>query len=194
MIDFFAVAFKNTMAAEGRGYSFDRLDPGGETFWGISRVFNPGWKGWKVIDLAFENGRQLSTIPELPRMVKDFYREYYWNRFQGDNVAELSKSIALELFDTAVNLSVEKAVLFLQEGLNLLNDNQSIYDDIVEDGILGKITISTLNFFLSRRPIRKEEKEKMLLGVMNTLQGMHYINQMRRYPTRERFRGWFLRV
>lgn len=79
--------------------------------------------------------------------------------------------------------------MFLQEGLNLLNDNQSIYDDIVEDGILGEITISILNLFLSRRPIRKEEKEKMLLEVMNTLQGAHYIDQMRRYPTCERFRG-----
>jgi hypothetical protein len=40
----------------------------------------------------------------------------------------------------------------------------------------------------------EETKEKMLLGVLNTLQGMHYINLMRRYPAQGKFRGWFLRV
>ena len=28
-----------------KGYSFDRMDPGGETYMGISRVYWPGWKG-----------------------------------------------------------------------------------------------------------------------------------------------------
>jgi hypothetical protein len=29
---------------------------------------------------------------------------------------------------------------------------------------------------------------------MNTLQGMHYVEQMRRWPQKEEFRGWFDRV
>ena len=31
-------------------YSYDPNDPGGETWCGVSRVNNPNWSGWAIID------------------------------------------------------------------------------------------------------------------------------------------------
>lgn len=193
MPDIFDTAFDRTMIHEG-GYSFDKIDPGGETYCGISRVYWPGWSGWQVIDQAIEAGRRLENVPELPTMVKKFYREQFWNRFRGDDVAELTPGVAMELFDSSVTLGVRLAVSFLQEALNLLNVNGSAYHDLVVDGFLGPVTMVTLKLCLDCRPLSKKQKEKMMVNIMNTLQGMHYIEQMRKYPQKERFRGWFLRI
>ena len=133
-------------------------------------------------------------VIELPPMVRKFYRVNYWDRFRGDDVAKLSKTIAMKIFDTSVSLGVRKSVKILQDALNLLNDNASIYPNMLVDGLLGKITLRALELFFDRRPLSRSEKERMLLNLLNALQGMHYIEQMRRYPERERFRGWFLRL
>ena len=45
----FGEAFEHTMGMEG-GYANDPQDVGGETFMGVSRVYNPGWYGWTIID------------------------------------------------------------------------------------------------------------------------------------------------
>ena len=191
-VDTFKKAFEKTMVHEG-GYSFDELDPGGETYLGISRVYWPSWEGWPIIDKAMESGRPLSSCIELPPMARNFYRANFWNRFKGDDVAALSPSVAMEMFDTAVNLGVHKASKYLQGALNLLNRNGKSYPDMVVDGVIGPTTIRMLNLYLSQNP-GKDGKEKLLLNVMNVLQGIHYVKQMRRYPEKERFRGWFARV
>ncbi len=189
----FLSAFTKTMEFEG-GYSFDALDPGGETYMGISRVYWPDWPGWELIDQLNAADKRVENLPVLEAMVRRFYRQQYWNRFHGDAVADIVPEVAEEVFDTGVNLGVHRAVKFLQQALNLLNLNETIFPDIIEDGILGQVTLRTMQLYMERRPPDRETKIRMLLGVMNTLQGMHYIEQMRRYPEKERFRGWFMRV
>lgn len=189
----FKKAFDLTMVREG-GWSFDVTDPGGMTYMGISRVYHHEWPGWPIIVRAKAAGKPLSAVIELPPMVRAFYRQNYWQPLRGDDLAAICDQVATELFDTAVNLGVVRSGKYLQQALNLLNDNQHIYPDILEDGLIGSVTLSNLHLYLDRRPMSNQLKIKMLLNVLNTLQGMHYIKQMRKYPARERFRGWFLRL
>ena len=189
----FDEAFEKTAAIEG-GYVFDPDDAGGETYKGISRRFNPSWKGWDRIDeikRANSRKKKFDKVFEQDESLQEevllFYKEAYWDKFWGDEIPV--QEIAEELFDTGVNMGVRRAVGFLQEGLNLLNRNQKNYNDIVEDGLFGKNTLKVLMAYL------KIDDLSYLLKVMNILQGMHYIEYMRKSPKQEKYaRGWLKRV
>lgn len=185
----FNEAYEITLNHEG-GYSNDPDDAGGETYKGVSRKYHPSWPGWKVIDGA----KSAPTFPdciqydsELNHMIMEFYKASYWDRFWGDQI--ISQAIANEVFDTAVNMGVTRSVKFLQSGLNLLNRNQLNYSDIVEDGKFGRATMNALNSYSYM------DDESHLLKILNVLQGMHYINYMKKSPTQEKYaRGWMARV
>ncbi len=185
----FYTSFDATMDHEG-GYVHDPDDVGGETYRGISRRYNPSWDGWSTIDSAksapnFPNS--LRIYETLNSQVKNFYKVNYWDRFEGDQI--ISQNIANELFDTAVNMGMSRAVKFLQIGLNLLNRNQTNYADIVEDGKFGPATMNALTSYSYM------DNEVYLLKVLNILQGMHYINYMTKSPTQEKYAlGWLKRV
>ena len=185
----FQTAFQWTMAHEG-GYARDKTDAGGETYKGISRRFNPGWPGWVRIDRAKKARgfpKSLETDAELQAAVVAFYKQHYWDKFQGDAIP--NQGIADELFDTGVNLGVLRAVEFLQRALNALNRNQALYSDLAADGAFGPRSLAAMRAYL------KKDKPELLLKVMNVLQGMHYINYMTQTPAQEKFaRGWFNRV
>ena len=185
----FDEAYDITLDHEG-GYTNDPVDVGGETYKGVARKYYPNWIGWVIIDAAktepgFPNN--LRGNDNLDALIRQFYRENYWNLFCGDEIP--NQKVANEMFDTGVNMGVGRAVKYLQKGLNVLNRNQKNYADIVEDGGFGPNTIAALNKYLSI------DEESFLVKVMNILQGMHYINYMTKSPTQERFaRGWLKRV
>jgi lysozyme family protein len=85
------------------GYSFDPNDPGGETNFGISKKSHP--------DLDIKN----LTLEQA----KEIYKNEYWNKCRC-NVFEWPYDIIL--FDTAVNLGVTKALIFLQENSTSWSD------------------------------------------------------------------------
>lgn len=185
----FNMAYELTMGHEG-GYVHDPDDFGGETYCGISRRYHPTWAGWGFIDAL----KDKDTFPQciagddgLRYAVSQFYKEMYWDRFQGDR---LDQALANELFDTAVNMGVHRAVLFLQSALNLLNRNEKMYADIVEDGLLGRGTLRALEGYQIQ-----DGDFGMLMKIVNILQGSHYIKQMKKNPTQEKYaRGWLKRV
>lgn len=185
----FKQAFSRTLAHEG-GYVKDPVDRGGETYKGISRRFNPGWEGWARIDRARRQRgfpKALDSDAALQASVAAFYKQHYWDKFQGDQLPQ--QAIANELFDTAVNLGVTRAVEFLQRGLNVLNRNGALYDDLVTDGVFGAKSLAALRAYL------RKDKPGYLLKVLNILQGMHYIDYMGRSPLQEKYaRGWLNRV
>ncbi len=185
----FYEAYEITLKHEG-GYVNDPDDVGGETYKGVARAYYPSWPGWAIIDNAKSHPNfpdNLANDSELNRMIKEFYKANYWDRFWGDQI--MSQSVTNELFDTAVNMGVSRAIKFLQTALNLLNRNQINYPDIIEDGAFGNNTMNALNSYLYM------DKEDYLLKIMNILQGMHYINYMKRSPAQEKFaRGWLKRV
>jgi lysozyme family protein len=181
----FLKALKNTLGIEGV-YSINPKDPGGETFMGISRVYWPKWGGWKVID-AWD---KKSAPPDLFPEIAEFYHTNFWCTFQGDKVADLSEAVAVELFDTGVNLGVGPAVGCLQRALNIQNNYGKLFPDLDDDGGLGKITFGTLLWYLTEQFGTFENNERILLNCMNGEQYILYKNN----PKHEGFRGWFLRV
>ena len=188
----FKRAFEHTMKIEG-GYANDPDDAGKETYRGISRRYFPDWEGWSYIDAAKEKDGFLHIIKSKeffdihdPK-VRLFYKQEFWNKFWGDH--QPNQMIAEEMFDTGVNMSVHRAVKYLQIGLNCLNRDEKLYPDLVTDGAYGQNSHNALKEYLER------DKQKPLLIIMNVLQGMHYIDYMTESEEQEKYaRGWLDRV
>lgn len=185
----FEEAYKITSDHEG-GYVNDPDDVGQETFNGVSRRYHPSWGGWVIID-------DLKTKPNFPQsayksntldcMVRRLYKTNYWDVNQLDHLA--SQAVANEIYDTGINMGVRRAGKFLQRAVNLLNKNGNIYHDIVEDGVVGRGTMSAVNACLNYRG------DEYLYKILNILQGNHYIEYMTKSPTQEKFAyGWLSRV
>jgi lysozyme family protein len=186
----FKNAYALTMGHEGH-YSNDPEDTGGETWKGVARNFHPNWGGWSIIDAAkskpnFPNS--LKSSNELEEQVMDFYKKVFWDKLLGDDIP--SQWIGEELFDTAVNAGVKKAITFLQTALNVLNRAEKLYKNLTVDGITGPNTMNALKALLA---INGEEV--FLYKVLNILQGYHYVNIMMNKESQEKFaRGWLNRV
>lgn len=176
----FKEAFDITMGHEG-GYVNDPADAGGETYRGIARRYNPDWNGWTIID----NTKPDIDFGTMDPYVRSFYKERYWDVNLLD---DFPQSIANEMFDTGVNMGTGRAARFLQECLNYLNRNGSLFPDLVVDGKIGNKSLNALNTVLP-------DDEDILLVMLNVCQGRHYMEYMSKSPTQERFaRGWFKRV
>lgn len=195
MADFIR-AYRVTMGHEG-GYANDPDDSGGETYKGVARNFWPTWEGWTIVDghKATSSGMEafkhaLDADPRLQQLVLDFYKNEFWDKFQGDAVP--SQEIAEELFDTGVNMSTERAVYFLQDAMNLFNHdhlNREIYPDVVVDGRMGPATLAVLQQALAAG------RGAHILLDMNVQQGGLYREQMKKRESQEKFAlGWYNRV
>lgn len=176
----FNEAFDKTMGHEG-GYVNDPDDAGGETYRGISRVYNPQWAGWKIIDETKPD----IDFDRLDPYVRSFYKEKYWDVNLLD---KLPQKVANEMFDTGVNMGTHRAAKFFQESLNYLNRNESLFNDLVEDGKIGP---NTMNAFYK---LPKQDYD-ILWKMLNVCQGRHYMEYMKKSPIQEKYaRGWFKRV
>lgn len=193
----FLEAYKITREFEG-GYSYHPNDFGRETFAGISRRFHPDWHGWAFIDDAkkhfisqgkdksFFGSREFENYiyDKLKSLIRNFYKKDYWDKLRLDEVK--FQCIANECFDNAVNMGVERASFFLQESCNLTNRDERDFKDIEVDGIVGSITLITVN---------NHKRPENLFNTINILQGMHYVNICRRNKEqRVFFNGWLSRV
>ena len=185
----FKKEYDKTMSHEG-GYVHDPDDAGGETYKGVARRFHPGWEGWSIIDGAKEESdfpKCLDLDMRLQSLIESFYKQHYWDCFQGDKIP--SQRVAGELFDTGVNMGNKRAVKFLQRALNYLNRDGKMFPDMVDDGILGPGTLKSLSIILNK------DGDDLLFKIMNVLQAQHYLNYMSKSPTQEKYcRGWFNRV
>lgn len=164
----FDISFNKVMEYEGI-YSYNPRDPGGETFYGISRRNNPAWVGWEYVDrLSKPNNKIYGNIPqELIDLVKEFYKKNYWKPLKLE--ALHWQNISDELFDIAVNMGTKYAGKFLQKSLNLMNRNGKDWPNIVEDGVIGPKTLKAL-----REAIRKRGAD-LIVTLLNHLQAKRYI-------------------
>jgi len=164
----FDIAFKEVLGFED-GYVDHVNDRGGETKYGISKRSYPN------LDI------KSLTVADA----KDIYYKDFWN----SEFLELSlidnEKIAIELFDTAVNMGQKTAAKFLQEALNLMNRNQKDWADLTVDGDVGAETLKAY----------KKARKAILLKVLNGLQFMRYVKICENDPTQENnFNGWMVRV
>lgn len=86
------------------GYSNNRMDPGGETMWGITKrdAFKHGYTG----DMRY-----------LPKATaKEIYKAEYWDPLHSDDMPDRFR---YPFFDCGVNEGVERATEFLHSFLGL---------------------------------------------------------------------------
>jgi len=197
----FEKAYNYLLQKEGYGsfsYSNQSEDLGGETYQGISRKYYPDWKGWKIIDnlkkeLNFPQVLNISV--ELENASREFYIENKWNKIYGDKIPD--QQTANEIFEQFVH-SEKMAGRSLQIALNTLSHGDKypnkIYNEILEDGIIGAKTVNALLKYLDWYMPRAKKEENLLLKIMNVRQMNYYINRTRQNPTQKKYiRGWLLR-
>lgn len=202
----FKQAYDKIMNFEGF-YSDVQGDPGGETWKGVARNYNPKWKGWSIIDavkLTIPSSttnylkRLNSDLNEnhtLERMVQEVYKTRYWDVFLGDQIVSshsMVQLIADELFDQSVNLGPGRAVLHLQESLNIF---YNVYK-LVVDGVFGKNTFASFKGFLNKA---NAIQLKGFLIDLNVQQGAWYHHLalehgMSKFLGSDKGLGWYKRV
>jgi lysozyme family protein len=154
----FDQAFQKTVGVEGR-YSNDPNDPGGETAFGLTVGFARahGYTG-PMLAMTADNARNL-------------YRRGIWDLLRLDLIDAISPTIALEVFDSAVNLGTGVPIPWLQQWLNALNRQGKDYPDQAVDGHFGQVGANALKQFLARRGAKGE---KVLLAALNAEQAVYY--------------------
>lgn len=174
-------AFLRAWAKTGReegGYVNNPYDSGGPTNWGITESVARahGFRG-DMRDLTRDRARQIA-------------KEQYWDIMRLDDVAALSVPIAEEMFDTGFNAGQDTVVKFLQRFLNVANRRQRDYQDVRVDGLMGRMTLASLQAYLR---IRGRPGETVALRALNCLQGAYYIDLAERREKDEEFIfGWIL--
>jgi len=163
----FIIAYQKTEVFEG-DYSNDPHDQGGETYKGISRKFHPDWGGWSILDLMNDKNTKNSQLQSL---VNSFYYNEFWEFLKCE---KFEQAIADELFDTAVNQGKITAAKYLQESLNLLNNNQRHYKDILVNGAISNKTITAYNEFMNTSAFPGRSKEKNINTLLKALNGLQF--------------------
>jgi len=189
----FDEGFKLILKYEG-GYVNDPDDQGGETYIGISRKYHKDWPGWARLDAIkqikrINNGDILSAgeYPELYSDVKEFYRINYWNRVRADEI--FVQDLANELLDIGIHFNISKAVKLLQEGLNIFNINEKLWDDIETDGAIGENTLRAINYAYIKG------KMGTIIKYLNCEQGHMYKESIQGRSINEKYAyNWFSRV
>lgn len=117
----FEIAYKRTKRFEG-GYVHDPKDSGGETYNGISRVHNPNWDGWRIVDSMKNKPNFPSNLKqraaELDNMEMQLYKANYWNPVWGSKIN--NQHVANDMYDTAVNMGVGTSIKLSQRQFKLL--------------------------------------------------------------------------
>ena len=99
----FNTAFDRTLSHEGH-YTDGKDDPGGETNWGISKRAYPNID---IRNLTREGAREI-------------YKRDFWDRIGlEDNVPD---GVTYQLFDFAVNSSIETTIRYFQRALGVADD------------------------------------------------------------------------
>jgi len=160
------------------GYVNNPNDSGGETNFGITKkvAINYGYNG------------QMKLLPKA--LAFKIYADRYWDELNLDEIELLSSSVAKELADTGVNMGVGRAAEFFQRSLNALNNQGTLFDDLLLDRDLGPATVDALALFIGKRG---DMGELVLLRALNSLQGAFYIELAERRQKDESFvYGWLL--
>lgn len=122
---------------EGGYANLDRkIDKGGETYIGISRVNHPSWKGWEILDkIPNKNRNDIFENAELESLVIDFYKNYFNQRKL--NLIQ-NETITLCIFDFCVNSG--GAIKVIQEMLN-----KKYNANLTADNKFGQQTATIIN-------------------------------------------------
>jgi lysozyme family protein len=182
----FDISFAKSGSAEG-GYSNRSVDRGGETYRGVSRVYNPSWLGWPIIDKAkmlTDFPQRLSADQVLDSLIVAFYRGL-WGRLHCQSFP--TQELANIVFDTAILCGETTAVIYLQRSLNALNKQGKFWADIGVDGKPGPVTSAAIN--------KAAASAYLLVTAMAVIRGYAHLTLAEKDPSQEEnMRGWLSRL
>lgn len=175
-------------------------DAGGETYAGITKVYAPQWPGWPIVAAqkahpSFAQGatafsQHLSTLPDLQRLVTDWYRTEWWDKM---GIAQFPQYVANELFEQSVNMGRGGSGKLLQElcnAYNYQNGGGQLFPDLKIDGAVGPATLAAVATLLRER-IGPED----LTHALNCMQMVHYVRLASGNATQRKFMaGWAKRT
>lgn len=176
----FDFAFDEIITNEGI-YGNNPADLGGETCYGISRKYNPDWKGWSIIDASKVNGwpKGLRANVELHVLVKEYYKATFWDKINGDSFE--SDKVACSIVDFAVNVGISKASRITQSVVGVVIDgkigNKTMHaiESLGERIFLDNFTEAKIDYYdliTKNRP----KNEKFLKGWINRAEKMRFNN------------------
>jgi len=149
----FSLFFPKLMEHEG-GYVDHPADPGGETYAGVARAYNPQWPGWKLVDAAKTKlglrspvastsyaaiNKALAMEPTMKPQLSSFYEKLYWDALQLDLVK--SQALAEQLADHAASAGTGRPPKMLQFAANQVLGKKQL----MVDGQIGPKTIAAIN-------------------------------------------------
>lgn len=154
-------------------------DKGKETYCGISRVYNPNWDGWKIIDKHKPikyNAKIKDT--KLEASVRQYYYTNYYYPLKCEQFTSLL--IAGHLFCHGVNAGIKTSAKLLQRAIN------NVYKiNLAVDGIVGANTLKYAN----------GSKMKSVESEFIKLRKQYYKNITIKNPSQKKFlNGWYNRV
>lgn len=141
----FENAYPKLLDLEGRVWTNDAADNGGETYCGISRVYWPNEPLWTRVDMAKPGLKRseekklterLANDAEIGTLVARFYCDW-WYRIRLNELR--SQRTAFFLFQAAVNVGNEKAVRWAQTAAHANGYDPGI------DGVMGSRTIQAID-------------------------------------------------
>lgn len=154
-------------------------DKGRETYRGISRVYNPSWKGWQIIDKNKPiKYNAIIHNKNLDDAVKEYYYNSYYLPLKCDKINSLL--IAGHLFCHGVNAGIKTSAKLLQKSIN------NVYNiNLTVDGIIGSNTLKYVN----------GDKIKLLEQEFIKQRRQYYNSIARNNPSQKKFlNGWLNRV
>lgn len=169
--DSFSECLEVVLQHEG-GYVNDPADNGGETIYGISRRAHPNWGGWSYVDKA-KPMKTNAKLPTVLALVSTLYRKEYWERCNCDEIAKYNQTLALHVFDFAVNAGVDRGAKTLQACLG-----------VKEDGKIGPITLAKM---------RESDPAVIVLGYKTRRE--EFYTGLSKQPKQKKFlKAWLARV
>lgn len=172
-------AIAEVIEREG-GYVSHPADRGGPTRWGVT------------VSKAREHDYG-GNMFEMPIGVAfAVYDKDFWQKLRLDSVAGISSDLAVMLFDFGVNSGVSRAAKCLQRLLNVLNDQEKHYPDLMVDGDLGIKTLVALNGYVAKRG---DKGLGVLSKSLNSLRIAFCVRIAERNKSQEAFAfGWLSRI
>lgn len=178
---------KDKTGVEG-GYVNDPNDNGGETNHGITAALAAQYKP-QLSALFHWDGTMRNLSLDMANWM---YKTHFWDKMLLDQVLAVHPLIADKLFDIGINTGKVPAVSMLQTFLNIANNKQAYYADIVVDGGLGNGTLAALKAYVAKRG---QEGIQRLLIMLLCSQGAYYRDITLRNEKQETFLyGWAGRV
>jgi lysozyme family protein len=157
--DAFNKAVQEVLVVEGV-FSDHAKDPGGKTMYGIS---TPLAKEYGIADVKTITKGQAINI----------YYHHFWNPNNCDELSErFGYDLALEIFESAVNIGQRVPARWLQNWLNLVeaSGKKRLFAPLKADGVIGPKTISAIEAIIKFR----KGSYAAMYNWLNSRQYFHY--------------------